>query len=67
MNMRCVRNCCGSPLAKLTSFAAQGGVAGDCALRVLVEGVGGVGRDERVALLVVVRRGGAVAYRVVGV
>ena len=36
-------------------------------MRVLVEGVGGVGRDERVALLVVVRGADAVANRVVGV
>ena len=47
-------------------FAAQGGVAGDGAGGVLVEGVGGVGRDERIALLVIVRGTYAVADGVVG-
>ena len=65
--MRCVRNCCGSPLSKLTSFAAKGCIARNGAGCVLVQGIGGVGRDEGVALLVVVRRGGAVADGVVGV
>ena len=48
-------------------FAAKGCITGDGALGVLVEGVSGVGRNERVALLVVVRGRGAVANRVVGV
>ena len=48
-------------------FAVNSCVAGDGALRVLVEGIGRVGRDERIALLVVVRCRGAVADGVVGV
>ena len=48
-------------------FAADCGVAGDGAGGVLVQGIGGVGGDKRIALLVVVRRRGAVSDGVVGV